>query len=306
MSHRHTHADIPSDKSHHHHHHGPATAKTIRALGIAFAVNLILSLAEVVGGLVSGSVALIADALHNTSDAFSILIAVIAFKIGQKKATAKYTYGFKRAEIIGGFVNLILLFVSGLYLIWEGSAKLINPEPIKGGIIIWVSLLALAIDIVTARLSHHDAGHNANIRMVFLHNVADALGSVGVIVSGICALYLNLYWVDGLIAFSIAAYMIFQSVRAFPGFVAVLMNAAPDSPDTAEIIRALQSLPDVKNAHHLHLWCLSEHETALECHLETDRPDVVQEAETLLKKRFGIRHCTIQTEKRSDCPSCDL
>lgn len=288
------------------HHHLHATSKTIRALSIAFVVNLILSGAEIIGGLIAGSVALIADALHNTSDAFSILIAVIAFKIGQKKATTKYTYGFKRAEIIGGFVNLILLFVSGLYLILEGGIKLINPEPIEGGIIIWVSVLALVIDTITARLSHHGAEHNANIRMVFLHNMADALGSVGVIISGFCALYFNLYWVDGLIALSIAAYMIFQSIRSFPGFVAILMNAAPESPDTAEIIQALQTLPGVKNAHHLHMWCLSEHEIALECHLETNHPKAAQAAETLLKNRFGIRHCTIQTENRPHCPSCDL
>lgn len=288
------------------HHQLHATSKTIRALSIAFVVNLILSGAEIIGGLIAGSVALIADALHNTSDAFSILIAVIAFKICQKKATTKYTYGFKRAEIIGGFVNLILLFVSGLYLILEGGIKLINPEPIEGGIIIWVSVLALVIDTVTARLSHHDAEHNANIRMVFLHNVADALGSVGVIISGFCALYFHLYWVDGLIALSIAAYMIFQSIRSFPGFVAILMNAAPESPDTAEIIQALQTLPGVKNAHHLHMWCLNEHDIALECHLETNHPKAAQAAETLLKNRFGIRHCTIQTENRPHCPSCDL
>ena len=101
----------------HHHHHNEVTQKSVRLLILSFAINMLLSVAEIIGGIISGSVSLIGDALHNTSDAFSILIAVIAFKIGNKKASAKYTYGFKRAEIIGGFVNLILLFISGCYLL---------------------------------------------------------------------------------------------------------------------------------------------------------------------------------------------
>ena len=111
----------------HHHHHGEVTEKSVKLLILSFAINMFLSIAEIVGGIVSGSVALIGDALHNTSDALSILIAVIAFKIGNKKASTKYTYGFKRAEIIGGFVNLILLFISGVYLLIEGVGRLIHP-----------------------------------------------------------------------------------------------------------------------------------------------------------------------------------
>ena len=121
---------------HSHHHHGKVTEKSVKLLILSFVINMLLSVAEIVGGIISGSVALIGDALHNTSDALSILIAVIAFKIGRKKASEKYTYGFKRAEIIGGFVNLILLFISGGYLLVEGITRLIKPEPIEGMLII--------------------------------------------------------------------------------------------------------------------------------------------------------------------------
>ena len=142
---------------------------------------MLLSVAEIIGGIISGSVSLIGDALHNTSDAFSILIAVIAFKIGNKKASAKYTYGFKRAEIIGGFVNLILLFISGCYLLAEGIERLINPQQIDGLLIIWISVLALIIDALTAKISHHDAHHNSGLAYCFLYDF-----SIGCVFSADC------------------------------------------------------------------------------------------------------------------------
>ena len=290
----------------HHHHHGEVTQKSVKLLILSFAINMLLSVAEIVGGIISGSVSLIGDALHNTSDAFSILIAVIAFKIGNKKASAKYTYGFKRAEIIGGFVNLILLFISGCYLLVEGIERLINPQQIDGLLIIWISVLALIIDALTAKISHHDAHHNSNMKMVFIHNLADALGSIGVIVSGLCIMWFDLYRVDGIVALLIAFYMIFQSVVSFPQIVNILMNAAPDNVDIEQVKNALLSIKNIKNVHHLHLWCISEHNVAIECHIESDNNDIIVEATQLLKDKFGITHCNFQVENKSCGECCDL
>lgn len=287
-----------------HHHHGEISEKTVKYLFISFLINMLLSVVEIIGGIIAGSVSLIGDALHNTSDAFSILIAVIAFKIGRKKADSKYTYGFKRAEVIGGFVNLILLFISGVYLIVEGVGRLIAPEPIEGGIIIWVSILALVIDAATAKLSHHGSDHNSNMRMVFLHNLADALGSIGVIVSGLFVIWLNIYWVDGLVALMIAAYMIYQSVLSFPRLVNILMNAAPDGIDTQKIIKALENMEGVRGVHHVHIWCVNENDVALECHLEADNLELTHKAAKLLHDEFGIEHSNIQIEDCQHCPQC--
>ncbi len=289
-----------------HHHHGEISEKTVKYLLISFIINMLLSVVEIVGGIIAGSVSLIGDALHNTSDAFSILIAVIAFKIGRKKADHKYTYGFKRAEIIGGFVNLILLFISGVYLIVEGIGRLISPEPIEGGIIIWVSVLALIIDAATAKLSHHGSEHNTNMRMVFLHNLADALGSVGVIISGLFVVCLNIYWIDGLVALMIAAYMIYQSVLSFPKVVNILMNAAPDGLDLAAVEKALLKIDGVRDVHHLHVWSVNENDVSLECHIVADNLELVQTAAKLLNKEFGITHCNIQIESCADCADCCL
>ena len=289
-----------------HHHHGEVSEKTVKYLLISFIINMLLSVVEIVGGIIAGSVSLIGDALHNTSDAFSILIAVIAFKIGRKKADHKYTYGFKRAEIIGGFVNLILLFISGVYLIVEGIGRLISPEPIEGGIIIWVSVLALIIDAATAKLSHHGSEHNTNMRMVFLHNLADALGSVGVIISGLFVVWLNIYWIDGLVALMNAAYMIYQSVLSFPKVVNILMNAAPDGLDLAAVEKALLKIDGVRDVHHLHIWSVNENDVSLECHIVADNLELVQTAAKLLNKEFGITHCNIQIENCADCADCCL
>ena len=290
----------------HHHHHNEVTQKSVRLLILSFAINMLLSVTEIIGGIISGSVSLIGDALHNTSDAFSILIAVIAFKIGNKKASAKYTYGFKRAEIIGGFVNLILLFISGCYLLAEGIERLINPQQIDGLLIIWISVLALIIDALTAKISHHDAHHNSNMKMVFIHNLADAFGSIGVIISGLCIMWFDLYRVDGIVALLIAFYMIFQSVVSFPQIVNILMNAAPDNIDIEQVKNSLLAIKNIKNVHHLHLWCISEHNVAIECHIESDNNDIIVEATQLLKDKFGITHCNFQVENKSCGECCDL
>lgn len=290
----------------HHHHHGEVNEKTIHLLLLSFVINILLSIAEIIGGIISGSISLIGDALHNTSDAFSILIAFIAFKIGRKKASTKYTYGLKRAETIGGFVNLILLFLSGLYLLFEGTQRLITPQQIEGEIIIWISLLALIIDVITAKISHHDSSHNSNMKMVFIHNLADALGSIGVIISGLFIVYFDIYRIDGFIALLIACYMIFQAIISFPKIVNILMNAAPDNIDIEEIKKEILKIKGIKGIHHIHLWCINEHDISLECHIEAKDIKLINQINKLLKEKFAINHCNIQIEDNKCFSECDL
>ena len=295
-----------SGHCHHHHHHGEVNEKSVKLLIVSFAINMFLSIAEILGGIISGSVALIGDALHNTSDALSILIAVIAFKIGSKKASAKYTYGFKRAEVIGGFVNLILLFISGGYLLIEGIRRLIQPQQIEGMIIVWISVLALIVDIFTAKISHHGSHHNTNMKMVFIHNLADVFGSIGVIISGICIVWFGIYSIDGIVAILIAFYMIFQSIATFTKIVNILMNASPDNIDIEQVKQCILEINDVKDVHHIHLWSINEHDVALECHIECCNIDIVPIIANKLKDKFGINHCNIQVETTSCGECCDL
>jgi len=292
--------------SEHCHHHGAINEKSIKLLILSFIINMLLSIAEIIGGIISGSVALIGDALHNTSDAISILIAVVAFKIGNKKASSKYTYGFKRAEVIGSFVNLILLFISACYLFVEGIGRLLQPEQIDGIMIIWISVFALFVDIFTAKISHHDAHHNTNMKMVFIHNLADAFGSIGVIISGICVIWFEIYSIDGIVAILIAFYMMFQAIVTFPRIVNILMNAAPDDIDIEQVKQCILKIKDIKDVHHIHLWSISEHNIALECHIESNNLDIIPEISHKLRDKFGINHCNIQVEQTSCRKRCDL
>ena len=293
------------DISHHHSHHA-VSAKTVKMLLLSFAINMLLSLVEIIGGIIAGSVALIGDALHNTCDALSLLIAVISFKIGNRKASAKYTFGFRRAETIGGLVNLVLLFISGCYLLVEGCEHLIFPQPIAGKIIIWISVLALIIDAVTAKISHHDSHHNYNMKMVFIHNLADALGSVGVIISGLCIVWFGIFRIDGVIAILIAFYMIYQSVVSFPAIVNILMNAAPEYISIDEIKREIMQIADVRDVHHIHLWCINEDDISIECHVVSCNMEVIRPIRELLRQKFAVTHCNIQVENSDKCFECEL
>lgn len=289
-----------------HNHHHEINEKTISKLGLSFILNILLSVIEIIASLISGSVALLGDALHNTSDAFSILIAIIAFKIGRKKINKQYTYGFQRAEIIGGLVNLILLFISGTYLLFEGVKKIINPEIIDGKMIILVSVVALFIDGLTAMISHHGAKHNTNMKMVFIHNLADAFGSIGVIVSGLCVVYFHVYFIDGIIALLIAAYMLFQSIVSFPKIVRILMNATPENLDIDVIKKEILLLKDVEDVHHIHVWSINEYDISMECHIVSKNLELVHCIPVLVKEKFGISHCMIQIEQDKCCSDCVL
>lgn len=291
---------------HEKHCHHEVSEKTIKYLFVSFAINMVLSVVEIAGGIVAGSVSLIGDALHNTSDAFSILIAAAAFKIGHKKATKKYTYGFKRAEVIGGFVNLILLFVSGVYLLVEGVERLISPCSIDGWMIIVISVLALIVDVLTAKISHTHAHHSSNMKMVFVHNLADAFGSIGVIVSGLAVVLWDVYFVDGVIALVIAFYMIYQAVYSFKPIAQILMNAAPENMDLEKIEEAIKNIKGVEDVHHIHLWAISEHDASLECHIKGTDLKLIPTVCQMLDKQFGICHANIQLENSENCPECKL
>ena len=296
-----------SSHHHEHHHNHDVNAKTIVYLIWSFVINILLSIAELIAGIIGGSVALIGDALHNTSDALSILIAVMAYKIGLKKSDKRFTFGFKRAEIIGAFVNLILLFISAFYLFAEGLSRIISPQDINGKLIIYISILALVIDALTAKLSHHEAHHNANMKMLFLHNLADAFGSVGVIISGLCVIYLDWHFIDGIIALMIAAYMLFHSIVAFPKVVKILMNAAPDNIDVDMIRKRLLKIKNISDVHHIHVWNIDEHHISLECHIVSEDINVVTKVKDVLAKNFDIEHSNIQIEtKEADCKNCYL
>ncbi|WP_370159341.1 cation diffusion facilitator family transporter [Limimaricola soesokkakensis] len=292
----------------HHHHHIDPEAGDWR-VGGAIAVNLALTLAQIVGGLVSGSLALIADALHNLSDAVSLGIALAARRIARRPADAEMTFGYGRAEVVAALVNYTTLILIGLYLGYEAIARIFAPEPVIGWIMIWVAGLALVVDLVTAALTYTMSKDSVNIRAAFAHNLADALGSVAVIVAGVAVLVFGWVWVDPAVTLAIAGYILWMSLGQIGGVIRILMLGAPPDLDTAAVLDHLRGIDGVASVHHVHLWQMQENTPALDAHVAVPQgrwgeADAIKaRVKRALGERYGIGHVTLEMECAAH--SCD-
>ncbi len=271
-----------------------------RRLLVAIAVNMLLTLAQVVGGILSGSLALIADALHNFSDAASLLIAWVARRVGRRPADHFKTFGYKRAEVIATLVNLVTLVLVGLYLVYDGLWRLFEPQIIEGWMVVIIAGVALVIDVITAMLTFSMSKRSMNIRAAFLHNVSDALASVGVIVAGAAILLYGWYWVDAAVTLLIAGYVLYQAATLLPKTVHILMEGAPEDIVIEEVISVMESVEGVSNIHHLHIWQLDEHKNALEAHVviaSFSKTEPIKSAlKAALAEQFSIIHSTLEFE----------
>lgn len=287
-----------------HHHHAEAEAGDKRVLW-AIAVNMFLTAAQVVGGIVSGSLSLIADALHNFSDAISLIIAFGARRLARRPSDETMTFGYVRAEIVAALINYTTLIVIGLYLVYEAVMRFIEPQPIAGWIIVIVAGIALAVDVVTALLTYAMSKHSMNIRAAFLHNVADALGSVGVIVAGTLILHYDWQIVDPIVTLMIAGYILWQAFTEIGGSIRMLMLGVPPDIDVQEVVDSLREVSGVESVHHLHVWSIDEQHNALEAHVvvadeaEQDVDTIKGRMKTLLRERFSIGHTTLEFEPAS-------
>ncbi len=285
----------------HEHHHDVDTMGD-RRLGWAIAINMLLTLAQVIGGIISGSLALIADALHNFSDAASLLIAWVARRIGRQPADHFKTFGYKRAEVIAALINLVTLVIVGVYLIYEALWRVFEPQIIEGWMVVIVASIALAIDVVTAMLTYSMSKNSMNIRAAFLHNVSDALASLGVIIAGTLIILYDWYWTDTALTLLIAAYVLYQAATMLPKTIHILMQGAPEGIVVDDVIKTMENIEGVVNVHHLHLWQLDEHKNALEAHVvinSFDETETIKAAlKASLKQHFTITHSTLEFETK--------
>ncbi len=267
---------------------------------IAIVINMLLTLAQVIGGIVSGSLALIADALHNFSDAASLLIAWVARKIGRQPADHFKTFGYKRAEVIAALINLVTLVIVGLYLIYEALWRIYQPQIIEGWMVIIVAGIALVIDLVTATLTYTMSKHSMNMRAAFLHNVSDALASLGVVVAGTLIILYEWYWTDTALTLLIAGYVLYQAATLLPKTIHILMQGAPEEIVIDEVIKTMECVNGVANVHHVHIWQLDEHTNALEAHVviaDFSQSETVKIAlKSELEQHYSILHSTLELE----------
>ena len=285
--------------SEHHYHHEP---ESDRGLLLAVGINVLLTFAQVIGGIISGSLSLIADALHNLSDAASLGIALFARKISRRPADESKSFGYQRAEVIAALINLTLLITVSLYLIYEAVWRIVEPQVVTGLIIVVVAGVAFVVDMVTALITFRMSKNSLNMKAAFLHNLADALTSIGVIIAGALILLYQWYWVDTLLTFLIAGFVLWQGIIMLPKTIHLLMEGTPENLSSDEIKASLEEAKDVEDVHHIHIWNLDEHRIALEAHVvvatnELQEVEVIKRnLKEILKDRFKITHSTLEFE----------
>jgi cobalt-zinc-cadmium efflux system protein len=272
-------------------------------------VNLGLSVFEFVAGAISGSVALMADALHNTNDAAALLIAYIARKISRKGADEQYTFGYRRAELIGAMIQLTALILVGLYLVYEAVRRFFDPEPLLGGWIMAAAGVALVVDVITAWLLWSMSKGSLNVKAAFLHNLTDAGASVAVLLGGAAILWLNWTWVDPVLTLVIAGYILFMSFGLLRKTSRILMEGTPPGLSLDAVKETIENLDGVDNVHHLHVWELDEHHKALEAHVRIvenrqSHSILRKQIKDLLENKFSISHSTLELEDSSDAHRC--
>ena len=286
---------------HGHHHHVDPEAGDRRVFA-AIAVNMGLTVAQIVGGIVSGSLALIADALHNFSDAISLIIAFAARKIARRPRDADMTFGYGRVEVVAALINYTTLIVIGLYLLYEAAMRFADPQPVEGWLIVVIAGIALIVDAVTAALTYAMSKSSVNIRAAFLHNVADALGSVAVIVAGTLILLYDWRLIDPLVTVLIAGYILWQSFREIGPVIRILMLGSPPEIETDAVLDTVREIDGVTGIHHAHFWQMDEHRAALDAHVViaegrwNDADAVKDRIKAALSDRFDIEHTTLELE----------
>jgi cobalt-zinc-cadmium efflux system protein len=293
--------------SHHHHHHSHHFDSN-KKLYIAVIVNLLLTVAQVIGGVLSGSLSLIADALHNLSDAGALAIAAVAARIAKIPANDRMTYGYRRAEILGALINSTTLAVIGVYLLYEAVIRYFDQQPIQGGIVVYVASFALLVDLVTVLLTISGAKESINIRAAFIHNISDAAASIVVIISGLLIINFQIYIVDLIATVLISCYVLVHAFSMLKECVLILMQSSPSDVDVSEVVSALRDVPEVKEAHHVHVWQLDDKRTLFEGHIVIDKGDLsrIEEIKAsvreILASRFSVDHATLELETTDRCP----
>jgi cobalt-zinc-cadmium efflux system protein len=281
---------------HHHTHHLSVDNKLSWAAGI----NIILTIAQIIAGVFSGSLALIADALHNLSDAAAMVLALVARKIGRRHADQKRTYGYKKVETLAAFTNFITLILIGLWLAYEAVTRFFMPQTVDGWIVVWVAGLAILINGATAWLTYKDSKNSQNIRAAFLHNLTDMFSSVGVVIAGVCILMFGWAWIDPLMTLIISAYVLWYAVKDLPKICNILIDGVPDEIDMSKITDEIQKIDGITDIHHIHIRHLSEHSYAFEAHIVSNgffEHEVIKKAIKEKLHHLHIEHSTLEFEE---------
>jgi cobalt-zinc-cadmium efflux system protein len=289
----------------HSHQHGQLSGNRLL---FSIILNIIITASQVIGGIISGSLALISDAVHNLSDVISLIISYAAnFLSNKKKQTVHQTFGFKRAEIIAAFINSSTLIIIAVFLAIEAVKRFNEPTEIASDLVIWLAFIAILGNGLSVLLLKRDADHNLNMKSAYLHLITDMLTSVAVMIGGILMKYYQIYWLDAVLTIIISFYLLFMSWSIFIDSLKILMLFAPKGLEITAIQDEIVSLPEIDNIHHVHIWQLNDHDIHFEAHIEFNKDIKLSEfdmicskVEYILKDKFHINHSNLQPEFERD------
>lgn len=292
--------------SHNHAHtHGPETSE--KNLFITMLLNFLITAAEIIGGIISGSLSLISDALHNFSDGIAIIISYIAIRLSKKPKTFKYTFGLKRAEILAAIINASTLIIISFFLIKEAVLRFYNPSTITGSIMLITAALGLAANLIGTLLLKKGSEGNINLRATYFHLLSDAVSSLAVIIGAAFIIYFKIYWIDPLLTILISIYILKETYEIIKESIEIVMMSSPHGIDLKKLTKNVEEIPGIKNIHHVHLWKLNDNDTHFEAHIEVEdmlvstTSKILSQIESLLNSNYGINHTTLQFE----CNICE-
>lgn len=290
----------PEHHGHHHHLSLELSGRHFRVLKAVFGLTCLYLVIEIVGGLMSGSLALLADGFHMFADAAGIGLSLFAAWLAHKPAPPQRTFGYQRVEILTAFFNALFLMVMSGFIMYESFERFYTPEPIKASLMLPIAVGGLIVNIVAAKLLHADHKHNLNIKGAYLHVLGDLLGSVGAIVAGLVIIFLGWRWADPLISCVISALILFSAVGLLKEAINVLLEGCPSHIDIEEIRQEIMDFEGVQAIHNLHVWNINLQQALLTAHLEVTPEaftgETLNRVQATLKDKFGLSHVTLQME----------
>ena len=296
----------------HHSHHAPSFSGKINlSFGLAVFANLSFTIVEAALALEADSMGLLADAGHNLSDVFGLVLAWIASYLATKKAGARFSYGYRRTTILAALANAITLLFASIYIAFGALEKLSSTTTVQTEIVIYVAAIGIVINGGAALLFMKQSHHDLNIKGAFLHLAFDALVSAGVVVAGIVMLYTDAYWIDPIVALAIVSVILYLTWRMLGDALSLILDAVPPNIDPEAVAQLLRNISGVTAVHDLHIWAMSTQETCLTAHLVMPehplwaQPNGYQTVSRALAQQFSIHHVTLQVEQGDNCQTQD-
>lgn len=266
-------------------------------------LNMVITLAEIIGGIFANSLALISDAIHNFSDGVALLIAYLTHRVSKRSNDKVHTFGYKRIQILAALFNSVTLIVICVYLINEAYLRFVSPEPVNSIPMFVVALIGLLANLLSVLLLKKHSEENLNIKAAYLHLIGDTLSSVAVIIGGILIYFFRIYWIDPLITVLISLYIIKETYTVLYETYRILMQQTPSSISIGEVVEELGKIKGVKGVHHVHVWSLTDKEIHFEGHVDlfedmkiTESQDILDKVKNKLINKFEIHHVTLQFE----------